>query len=65
MALGRLRYDGTRATYRGRRVHPTRGEVSVTLDPLEMLARRCQHLPPPGLHLTRRSGTSSRIGRGP
>jgi hypothetical protein len=26
--------------------------VSLTLDPLEMLARLCQHIPPPGLHFT-------------
>ena len=45
IALGRLQYDGTRATYRGRRVHPVIGAESVTLDPLEMLARLCQHLP--------------------
>jgi hypothetical protein len=37
----------------GRRVHPLTGEASFTLDPLEMLARLCQHIPPPGLHLTR------------
>jgi hypothetical protein len=39
IALGRLQYDGTRASYSGRRVHPLTGEESVTLDPLEMLAR--------------------------
>ena len=39
IALGRLQYDGTRASYSGRRVHPLTGEDSVTLDPLEMLAR--------------------------
>jgi hypothetical protein len=32
------------------------GAESVTLDPLEMLARLCQHIPPPGLHLTRLYG---------
>jgi hypothetical protein len=53
IALGRLEYDGTRATYRGRRVSPLTGAESVALDPLEMLARLCQHIPPPGLHLTR------------
>jgi len=53
IALGRLQYDGTWATYSGRRVHPLTGEDSVTLDPLEMLARLCQHIPPPRLHLTR------------
>ncbi len=53
IAVGRLRYDGTRATYRGRRVHPVSGAESVRLDPLEMLARLCQHLPAPGMHLTR------------
>ena len=54
--LGRLRYDGTWVTYRGRRVHPQTGEPGVTLDPLEMLARLCQHIPPTGLHLTRLYG---------
>lgn len=53
IAVGRLHYDGARATYRGRRVHLQTGEPSVTLEPLEMLARLCQHIPPPGLHLTR------------
>jgi len=38
IALGRLQYDGTRATYSGRRVHPVTGEASVTLDPLERQA---------------------------
>jgi hypothetical protein len=33
MALGRLGYDGTRATYRGRRVLPGIGADSITLDP--------------------------------
>ncbi len=54
MALGRLGYDGTRATYRGRRVLPGIGADSITLDPLEMLARLCQHIP--GLHHTRLYG---------
>lgn len=40
MALGRLQYGGTRATYRGRHVHPLTGEARVTLDALEMRARR-------------------------
>jgi hypothetical protein len=31
-------------------------EDHITLDPLEMLARMCQHIPPPGLHLTRLYG---------
>ena len=53
IALGRLTYDGARAFYRGRRVHPVSGAARVTLDPLEMLARLCQHIPPPGLHLAR------------
>jgi hypothetical protein len=53
IAVGRLHYDGARATYRGRRVSPVTGAESVTLDPLEMLARLCQHIPPPGLHRTR------------
>ena len=53
IALAELRYAGTRATYRGRHIHPLTGQVSVALDPLEMLARLCQHIPPPGLHLTR------------
>ena len=57
MALGRLQDDGTRATCSGRRVHPVTGEASVTLDPLERLARLCQHLPPQGMHRTRLYGT--------
>ncbi|MGH9749981.1 MAG: transposase, partial [Candidatus Polarisedimenticolia bacterium] len=64
IAVGRLHYDGARATYRGRRVHPVTGEPSVTLDPLEMLARLCQHLPPPGRHLTRRYGACANRMRG-
>ncbi len=64
IALGRLQYDGTRATYSGRRVHPLRGEASVTLDPLEMLARLCQHIPPPGMHLTRLYGAYANRTRG-
>ncbi len=64
IALGRLQYDGTRATYSGRRVHPLTGEASVTLDPLEMLARLCQHIPPPGMHLTRLYGTYANRTRG-
>ena len=31
----------------------------MTLDPLEMLARLCQHIPPPRLHLTRMYGAYS------
>ncbi len=77
IALGRLTYDGVRAAYRGRRVHPVTGQESVTFDPLEMLARLCQHIPPPGLHLTRlygayanrtrgaRARRSARAGQGP
>ncbi len=38
IALGQLRYDGIRASYRGRRVHPASGAQSLTVDPLEMLA---------------------------
>ena len=37
---------------------------SVTLDPLEMLARLCQHLPPPGLHPTRMQGAYAHRTRG-
>ena len=64
IALERLQYDGTQATYRGRRVHPVSGEDSVTLDPLEMLARLCQHIPPPGMHLTRLYGAYANRTRG-
>jgi len=50
-----LRYSGANApcSYRGRRVHPLTGQDRVELDPLEMLARLCQHIPPPGFHTTR------------
>ncbi len=64
IALGRLTYDGVRAGYRGRRVHPVSGAQSVTLDPLEMLARLCQHIPPPGFHLTRLYGIYANRTRG-
>ena len=64
IAVERLEYDGTRATTRGRRVHPVSGEDAVTLDPLEMLARLCQHIPPPGLHLTRLYGATANRTRG-
>jgi len=64
IALGRLQYDGTRATYRDRCVHPATGADSVTLDPLEMLARLCQHIPPPGFHLTRLYGAYANRTRG-
>jgi hypothetical protein len=64
IALGRLTYDGVRASYRGRRMHPVRGADSLTLDPLEMLARLCQHIPPPGLHLTRLYGAYANRTRG-
>jgi hypothetical protein len=64
IALGRLQYDGTRTTYSGRRVHPVTGELSVTLDPLEMLARLCQHIPPTGFHLTRLYGADANRTRG-
>ena len=64
IALGRLTYDGVCAGYRGRRVHPVSGAASVTLDPLEMLARLCQHIPPPGLHLTRLYGAYANRTRG-
>jgi hypothetical protein len=54
----RLDYHGPSApsTYRGRRPHPLRGEDSLACDPLEMLARLCQHVPPRGFHLTRLYG---------
>jgi hypothetical protein len=64
IALGRLAYDGVRANYRGRRVHPVSGADSLTLDPLEMLARLCQHIPPPGFHLTRLYGAYANRSRG-
>jgi hypothetical protein len=64
IALGRLTYDGVRASYRGRRVHPVTGQETVTLDPLEMLARLCQHIPPPGFHLTRSYGAYANRTRG-
>ena len=64
IALGRLWYDGTRATYSGRRVHPVTGEETVTLDPLEMLARLCQYIPPPGFRLTRLYGAYANRTRG-
>ena len=64
IALGRLRYDRARATYRGRRVHPVTGEECIGLDPLEMLARLCQHIPPTGFHLTRSYGAYANRTRG-
>jgi hypothetical protein len=64
IAVERLCYEGAQATYRGRRVHPVSGEEAVTLDPLEMLARLCQHIPPPGLHLTRLYGAYANRTRG-
>jgi hypothetical protein len=64
IALERLTYDGVRASYRGRRVHPVSGAASLTLDPLEMLARLCQHIPPPGFHLTRLYGAYANRTRG-
>jgi len=64
IALGRLQYDGTRSTYRGHSVHPATGADSLTLDPLEMLARLCQHIPPPGFHLTRLYGAYANRTRG-
>ena len=45
-------------------MHPVTGEASVTLDPLEMLARLGQHIPPPGMHLTRLYGTYANRTRG-
>ncbi len=64
IALQRLRYTGAEATYQGRRVHPLTGQDSVTLDPLEMLARLCQHIPPAGMHLTRLYGAYANRTRG-
>ena len=64
LALGRLTYEGVRAGYRGWRGHPLTVEASVRLDPMEMLARWCQHLPPPGFHLTRLYGTYANRTRG-
>ncbi|MFQ5844759.1 MAG: transposase [Planctomycetota bacterium] len=63
-AVGRLGYDGIQATYRARRRHRLTVEESVTLDPLQMLARLCQHIPPTGLHLTRLYGAYSNRTRG-
>ena len=40
------------------------GAQCVTLDPLEMLARLCQHIPPPGFHLTRLYGAYANRTRG-
>ncbi len=40
------------------------GELSVTLDPLERLARLCPRIPPPGLHLTRLYGACAHRTRG-
>jgi hypothetical protein len=61
IAQERLRYPATGAdcSYRGRRVHPLTGQDRVELDPLEMLARLCQHIPPPGFHTTRLYGAYS------
>jgi hypothetical protein len=64
IAVQRLGYDGARATYSGRRMNPASGQDSVTLDPLEMLARLCQHIPPPGMHLTRLYGAYANRTRG-
>ena len=63
-AVAGVPYDGVRAGYRGRRVHPVSGAQSLTLDPREMLARLCQHIPPPGLHLTRLYGAYANRTRG-
>ena len=52
------------ANYRGRRVHPVSGAQSLTVDPPELLARLCQHIPPPGLHLTRLYGAYANRARG-
>ena len=61
IAQQRLRYSGANApcSYRGRRVHPQTGQDRVELDPLEMLARLGQHIPPPGFHMTRLYGAYS------
>ena len=61
IAQQRLRYSGADApcSYRGRRVHPLTGQDHVELDPLQMLARLCQHIPPPGFHTTRLYGAYS------
>jgi hypothetical protein len=40
------------------------GAAGVTLDPLEVLARLCQHIPPPGFHLTRSYGAYANRTRG-
>jgi len=47
-----------------RHLHPVTGHDRVTLDPLEMLARLCQHIPPPGLLLTRMYGACANRTRG-
>ena len=56
ISVERIQYDGTQATYRGRCMNPVSGHDSVTVDPLEMLARLGQHMLPPGMHLTRLYG---------
>ena len=65
IALERLDVPGAGrpCTYTGRRPHSVTGERSVTADPLEMLARLCQHIPPPRLHLTRMYGAYSNRNR--
>ncbi len=45
-------------------MHPVSGADSLTLDPLEVLARLCQHIPSPGLHLTRLYGAYANRTRG-
>jgi hypothetical protein len=64
-------YSGDRRQLRGhrRRVRlppppPLTGEATVTLEPLEMLARLCQHIPAPGMHLTWLYGTYDNRTRG-
>jgi len=61
IAQQRLRFSGANApcSYRGRRVHPQTGQDRIELDPLEMLARLGQHIPPPGFHMTRLYGAYS------
>jgi hypothetical protein len=61
ISLERLEYRGAGkpCTYTGRRPDPRTGAVSEDCDPLEFLARLCQHIPPPRTHLTRLYGAYS------
>jgi hypothetical protein len=54
LSLRRLVYiDGQQAViYRGLRPNPALGQNFVAMDPLEWLARLCDHIPDPGRHRT-------------